>query len=54
MNALPRPREPRRRLVLAMLALNIACLAGIALQAHDAQGVALGMVPLAVLLVALA
>lgn len=50
--AVPRGRL-QRWLVVLMLALNLAGIAGIALYAHDAQGVALGLVPLALLLAAL-
>lgn len=43
----------QRGLVVLMLALNLAGIAGIALYADDPQGVALGLVPLALLLAAL-
>lgn len=43
----------QRGLAVLMLALNLAGIAGIALYADDPQGVALGLVPLALLLAAL-
>lgn len=43
----------QRGLAVLMLALNLAGIAGIALYADDPQGVALGLVPLALLLTAL-
>lgn len=50
----PVPRGRLQRwLVVLMLALNLAGIAGIALYAENPQGVALGLVPLVLLLVAL-
>jgi hypothetical protein len=46
-------KRPQRWLVVAMLALSLAGIAGVALYAHDPQGVALGLVPLALLLATL-
>lgn len=43
----------QRWLIVVMLALNLAGVAGLALHAEDPQGVALGLVPLALLLAAL-
>lgn len=43
----------RRGLVVLMLALNLAGIAAIAVHGADPQGVALGLVPLALLLAAL-
>lgn len=43
----------QRWLVVVMLALNLAGIASLALYAADPQGVALGLVPLALLLAAL-
>lgn len=48
------PRRLQRWLVVLMLAANLAGIAGIALVAQDPEGVAMGLVPLALLLAALA
>ena len=48
-----RPGRLQRWLMVLMLAANLAGVAGIALVAQDPQGVALGLVPLALLLAAL-
>lgn len=43
----------QRRLVMLMLAINLAGIAGIALYAGGAHGLALGLIPLSMLLAAL-
>lgn len=43
----------QRRLVMLMLAVNLAGIAGIVLYTGDAHGLALGLVPLSMLLAAL-
>lgn len=46
-------RHAQRRLVMLMLAVNLAGIAGIALYTGGAHGLALGLVPLSMLLAAL-
>ena len=48
------PHRLQRWLVVLMLAANLAGIAGIALVAQAPEGVAMGLVPLALLLAALA
>lgn len=46
-------RRVQRRLVVLMLAINLAGIAGIALYTGGARGLALGLLPLSMLLAAL-
>ena len=46
-------KRTQRRLVVAMLVVNLAGIAGIALHTRDPHGLALGLLPLSMLLAAL-